>query len=1141
MTKLSFKILLAFICLLAPPHFINAQQSQADLLDIRFLSQGQAKDLSAKQFPVQPGPVTPETKFDPNIKQYVACFPQNTSLNRYFKVDYKGNSDFINKIKQAFTLEVYVKATGSSEMTPVGSMQEGGFGIMQMQSETDTLTQFRVGTTRSSGYSYAGNRSIYNKIKQEYYHLVFTCDGNNLRVYYNGVNRNEDNYLNSGSLRLSDQNTAHWIAIGGDASTTSSIEKPFRGEIAMVRMYSKALSNSEVSALYQQVENRKKLSNAELLNKLLTITLPQYANQSQAKQYLEEGWRLMQSLSTTEQDINSFKSKVESNLGITAPEVSAYPRFAVISDIHVGSPAENNIYYSRWPEKLPRALKYLKEQNPKLDAVFVVGDVTDHGLESELKNAVKGFSVISDVTPVYYSMGNHEWHHGNGDVFKSVIGQRLNQFIEIKGYPFIMVSLDSKDQLNSYTSTARNYLSAALQKASQEYPGKPIFVYMHVPLENTIYATYPIPPGTRVRSDGTKAMKEICNQYPQVIVFSGHSHMPLNDERCIAQDKFTAVHDGHMAYMSVEDGKTEGINPPGYSNVASGCIVSVNENSDVTIKRMDLINNKEIKQPWIIKAPHNGSQFIYNKSRAGGNAPYFKVTDKISTSITGNGSYTITFPQATDDDMVHHYICKLLDKNGKQIQYATYFSRFYLNEFMPSSLSWSISGLKPTSDYTVEIKAVDSFNNESEPLSGNLAESIVIEKLYLTGSSAPCGWTNSSPVSLNPVSGEEGVFEWTGTLKAGEFKFLQTKGSWSPSMNPLSTQTIVSGKEYSITTTDAITGDYKFNVNKSMNCSMKVDTKKRTVVVTEVTAAIYNLYLTGSAAPCGWSRSNSLAMNPINGEDGVFEWTGALKAGEFKFLLTNVSWDPSMNPLSTQTIVSGKEYSITTTDAITGDYKFNVNKSMNYSIKVDTKKRTVVVTEMIYNLYLTGSAAPCGWSNSSPVVMSPASGEEGVFEWTGTLKAGEFKFLLTKGSWAPSMNPLSTQTVVSGNTYGITTTDAITGDYKFNVSKAMECSIKVDTKKRTVVVTSNNLKAATGTEGIDEKTVSISSENRQVKVVSSLNISTARLMNLQGAIAGQVENENKTTFYLGQNLTPGVYIVELISESQRLVYKVLVK
>jgi predicted phosphodiesterase len=404
-----------------------------------------------------------------------------------------------------------------------------------------------------------------------------------------------------------------------------------------------------------------------------------------------------------------------------APEIpvlpekaDSYPRFIVISDTHFG-----NAVGSSPMDKVPKALKNLTGKTPEADAIFVVGDLTNGGTAPQYDQLLSVFSDRANLPegmPVYFMMGNHDSYSGANaaSTYLSKIAQPLHQYITIKGYPFIAISETGPDQ-NDFNAAAVRFLSDSMAKAAKEFSGKPIFVFIHVPTVNTTYGSWISGP----LADGgwsTDRFKSTLDKYPQAIVFSGHTHYPLGDPRSIHQDRFTAINTASTTYGEVEEsiGLSGGTLPAGYENVTEGLIVTVKENGDVELERWDTYRNEEMAPRWLVSAPHDGTRFTY-KNRSGGSAPAFAQGSRpVVNSILANAS-SVSFPQASDDEAVHHYKVEILDGDrlvGKRVV----FSGFYLNSSMPDTLAVSFSGLPPAASYTARVTAYDSYRQASPPI-----------------------------------------------------------------------------------------------------------------------------------------------------------------------------------------------------------------------------------------------------------------------------------------------------------------------------------------------------------------------------------------------------------------------------------------
>lgn len=435
-----------------------------------------------------------------------------------------------------------------------------------------------------------------------------------------------------------------------------------------------------------------------------------------------------------------------------------YPTFAVISDVHFGNKKGN---YSPM-EKVPQALKSLSSKK-KLDALFIVGDLTDSGTEAQYAQFVEVLSnkenFVNPIDTMVYMMGNHDnfsssAHSIYANGLKPLNNEKaypMDQYLIIKGYPFITISqrgssnTDANNEsagTSSYPKAVQDTLRSWLKRASEECPGKPIFLFTHVPLKHTAYSSWPNEgDGTTWPTWSMKVLNPIVNEYPQVITFGGHSHFPIGDPRSIHQgvnpnstnkNYFTGINVGSSTYSEIHKPSVNiGIHPEQYENVTEGMILTVKPNGDVEIRRYDTFRDVEMdaENPWVVEAPHDGTKFKYadirDKNdtnvnnvplRDGLPAPVFKAEDAITLNDITLNSVMVTFPQATDNECVFRYSIKIKDQEGKTIKEFFKFSQFYLTVDMPKTLSVKMDGLKSNTTYTAEVVAYDSYENTSEPL-----------------------------------------------------------------------------------------------------------------------------------------------------------------------------------------------------------------------------------------------------------------------------------------------------------------------------------------------------------------------------------------------------------------------------------------
>ena len=426
--------------------------------------------------------------------------------------------------------------------------------------------------------------------------------------------------------------------------------------------------------------------------------------------------------------------------------------FAVISDTHVG-----NTCGAGYKVKIPQALQTLTSKGA-LDALVVVGDLTDGGTTKQYEEFVGFFgdeeNIVNPVDNFLFMMGNHDNFDGNGkknytsglQAFNEGNDYPLHQYKLIKGYPFITIStlgkanndLSNDDNgTNSYPSDTVEELERMLAKATEDAPGKPIFIFTHVPPRWTCYSAW------AEYENGEawcmKVLNKTLNKYPQAVVFAGHSHYPLGDPRSIHQganpnssrnNYYTAINTASTTYSEIHPKAVEaGIHPEGYTDVTEGMILVEKTNGDIEIRRYDTYRDIEIdpENRWVLKAPFDGSQFQYAdirdkddnpngvSLRDGLPAPKFDEEASLEV-VPSEDDVKVTFPQATDNECVFRYNIRVL-KDNMIVKSAFEFSQFYLTTDMPQELSYTVSGLKPNTEYKLEVIAYDSWDNQSEALS----------------------------------------------------------------------------------------------------------------------------------------------------------------------------------------------------------------------------------------------------------------------------------------------------------------------------------------------------------------------------------------------------------------------------------------
>ncbi|MDV4149299.1 metallophosphoesterase [Clostridium sp. AL.422] len=283
---------------------------------------------------------------------------------------------------------------------------------------------------------------------------------------------------------------------------------------------------------------------------------------------------------------NRFASK---NNYTVAKTSNADLTFGVFGDIH------DNITH------LQNAINDFYTIDPNMDALILNGDVVDQGLDNQYYSVEKALSKNKNLLPkiIIKNIGNHEFFDYNIEInSKEQVQDFINKYLEfagekkvyhdswIKDYHFI--SLGSEDgnseTINSVTAFLSNeQIQWFKEKLAEKYEkGKPIFVFLHQHLE--------YPNSSWVGVEQAEELREILSEYPEVILFSSHTHRDIDKDSVSLNKPFTIINTGAIHYTLVIDSNEErGVRME--ENYVNGIYVEVNGN-DVTIKGRDIKEKK---------------------------------------------------------------------------------------------------------------------------------------------------------------------------------------------------------------------------------------------------------------------------------------------------------------------------------------------------------------------------------------------------------------------------------------------------------------------------------------------------------------------------------------------------------------------
>jgi 3',5'-cyclic-AMP phosphodiesterase len=293
--------------------------------------------------------------------------------------------------------------------------------------------------------------------------------------------------------------------------------------------------------------------------------------------------------------------------------------FPVLSDIHVM--AGNDASRQKSRTSFQRALQDLHNLNPNADALVINGDLGD-GLPGDYA----ALRTILNGTPhpakTFFTIGNHEFYSSfyspgatwnpngfpNGETEQNSIQRFLNfagrdkvyEDTWINGFHLIFLGSEQFEQSDrsngndAYLSQVQlNWLNDKLPEKA--VPGKPIFIFLHQALPNTVSGTNTVNYRGVVQH---QELRNILSSHPEAILFSGHTHWKLGLPNSVVRDQFTMVN------SSSEYEPYDTNDQPIPSDKSEGLFVHVTADK-VEISGRDFVNKQWIFQNEIARLDQN--------------------------------------------------------------------------------------------------------------------------------------------------------------------------------------------------------------------------------------------------------------------------------------------------------------------------------------------------------------------------------------------------------------------------------------------------------------------------------------------------------------------------------------------------------
>jgi len=342
-----------------------------------------------------------------------------------------------------------------------------------------------------------------------------------------------------------------------------------------------------------------------------------------------------------------------------------------------------------------------------------------------------------------------------------------------------------------------------------EDPSKPVFIISHYKPKGTMYG-----------DTNYTRLSDVIKNYPQVIIWGGHSHTSMHNDNAINSELgFVAVETNTTRYMGTSTALTleamfgagtsnnekypkSAYNYPSHeANVSNACYVEVDKNNNVRIRRVDLYRsystdfaenptfftqskyknfndhayNEEfvaidepafIREPWDITDIETGkhlSDFNTTTRKEKTGVPYFDASSKITATPTIGGLDIGFKMDAKDDGMIMLYVLEI--KNAaNEVVHRRYYTNFYYEYPQDPNATYAGNNIAER-DITASITGLG-------PATEYTVELFAVDDFYVAGAPISTKATTKdgdTKITLEDgriavfvdTTGETSMYEWT--------------------------------------------------------------------------------------------------------------------------------------------------------------------------------------------------------------------------------------------------------------------------------------------------------------------------------------------------------------------------------------------
>ena len=391
-------------------------------------------------------------------------------------------------------------------------------------------------------------------------------------------------------------------------------------------------------------------------------------------------------------------------------------RFAVATDPHVRAADDPRLDRVRAVFDCAYAAAQADPRYPALDAVLFTGDLADNGTPEQFeafRTAVSDARRAGTAVLAVVAKNHDGWTFGKRSrpTLEAMLGQAADFHRVLRGFHFIGLST-SENEGEYYSDSQRVWLARQLADAAVENPQKPIFVFHHEHVKETVYGS------SAFDGWGHDFFIAPLTPRPQVVDFSGHSHYPLNDPRSLWQGAFTAVGAGSLSYAEFTADGERKLHPAGCEEIAQFWLAEVDAGNTLRLRGFDAFSGKELCRYSLSQlADAARRKFTPAQRQAAATPPAFPPGAALTVTREGDGlRLTVPAAQPTDDGVVFLYRLIVTDADGAAVDRQRVIARYWLGD-PPREIEFECHA---GSGATATVTAENAYGQASAPLTAVL-------------------------------------------------------------------------------------------------------------------------------------------------------------------------------------------------------------------------------------------------------------------------------------------------------------------------------------------------------------------------------------------------------------------------------------